>query len=266
MKGLDAGSAGRDQRTDQAQERHASWSSTTACSRPTAPIRSRRKTEVRRMNFTDIFIRQPVLATTVSLLILVLGLRSMIRLPVNQYPRTENSVVTISTAYYGADAQTVAGFHHATARRRDRAGAGHRLPVVEQLSGISTITATLRLNYDANRALTEINTQVNSVRNQLPPAAQQPVLTVQDGPDDRRHVHGLLQRHVAQQQRHRLPGARRQAQARFDRGRADRRNSWRAPSSRCAHGSIRSEWRHTASPRPTCPTRSPATTISRRSA
>jgi multidrug efflux pump len=62
------------------------------------------------MNFTDIFIRRPVLAMVVSLLIVVLGLRALSGLPVNQYPKTENGVVTISTAYYGADAATVAGF------------------------------------------------------------------------------------------------------------------------------------------------------------
>ncbi len=62
------------------------------------------------MNFTDFFIRRPVLATTVSLLIVVLGMRSLFNLPINQYPRTQNAVVTISTTYYGADAQTVAGF------------------------------------------------------------------------------------------------------------------------------------------------------------
>ena len=58
------------------------------------------------MNFTDIFIRKPVLATTISLLILVLGIRSLVGLPVRQYPKTQNAVVTISTAYYGADART----------------------------------------------------------------------------------------------------------------------------------------------------------------
>src|SRR5574340_839620 len=62
------------------------------------------------MNLTDLFIRRPVLASTLSLLILVLGLRSIFSLPVNEFPQTQNSVVTISTAYYGADAQTVAGF------------------------------------------------------------------------------------------------------------------------------------------------------------
>ncbi len=62
------------------------------------------------MNFTDIFIKRPVLAMVVSLLILVLGLRSLFGLPLNQYPKTQNAVVTIQTAYYGADAATIAGF------------------------------------------------------------------------------------------------------------------------------------------------------------
>ena len=62
------------------------------------------------MNFTDIFIRRPVLATVISLMILVLGARAYLALPINQYPRTENAVVTVSTTYYGADPATVAGF------------------------------------------------------------------------------------------------------------------------------------------------------------
>ena len=84
------------------------------------------------MNFTDIFIRKPVLATTISLLILVLGARSLFSLSVRQYPKTQNAVVTVSTAYYGADAQTVAGIHHPAARECDRSGAGHRLHVVDE--------------------------------------------------------------------------------------------------------------------------------------
>ncbi len=133
------------------------------------------------MNFTDIFIRRPVLASTLSLLILVLGLRSIFGLPVNEFPRTENAVVTVSTAYYGADAQTVAGF--ITQPLESAIAQAQGIDYLSSTSslGVSTITATLRLNYDANRALTEINTQVASVRNQLPPQAQQPVLTVQTG-------------------------------------------------------------------------------------
>ncbi|TMH34842.1 MAG: multidrug efflux protein [Betaproteobacteria bacterium] len=133
------------------------------------------------MNFTDIFIRKPVLATTVSLLILVLGLRSLVGLSVRQFPKTQNAVVTISTAYYGADADTVAGFITQPLESAIAQAQGIDYLSSTSTLGVSTIIATLRLNYDANRALTEINTQVNSVRNQLPPETQQPVLTVQVG-------------------------------------------------------------------------------------
>jgi multidrug efflux pump len=133
------------------------------------------------MNFTDIFIRRPVLAMVVSLLILVLGLRSLASLPVNQYPHTQNAVVTVTTAYYGADAQTIAGFVTQPLEAAIAQAQGIDYLSSSSSSGVSVITATLRLNYDANRALTEINTQVSSVRNQLPPQAQQPVLTVQTG-------------------------------------------------------------------------------------
>jgi multidrug efflux pump len=133
------------------------------------------------MKFTDLFIRRPVLAVTVSLLIVVLGLRSLFNLPINQYPRTQNAVVTISTTYYGADAKTVAGFITQPLESAIAQAQGIDYLSSSSNSGVSTITATLRLNYDANRALTEINTKVNSVKNQLPTQAQQPVLTVQTG-------------------------------------------------------------------------------------
>jgi multidrug efflux pump len=133
------------------------------------------------MNFTDIFIRRPVLAIVVSLLILVLGLRSLFSLPINQYPHTQNAVVTVSTTYFGADAQTVAGFITQPLESAIAQAQGIDYLSSSSATGVSTITATLRLNYDANRALTEINTQVNSVKNQLPSQAQQPVLTVQTG-------------------------------------------------------------------------------------
>ena len=133
------------------------------------------------MKFTDIFIRRPVLAMVVSLLIVVLGLRSLFSLPINQYPRTQNAVVTVSTTYYGADAQTVAGFITQPLESAIAQAQGIDYLSSSSSSGVSTITATLRLNYDANRALTEINTQVNSVKNQLPAQAQEPVLTVQTG-------------------------------------------------------------------------------------
>jgi multidrug efflux pump len=133
------------------------------------------------MKFTDLFIERPVLSIVVSLLILVLGARAVFQLPVSQYPQTENAVVTVSTTYYGADAQSIAGFITQPLEAAIAQAQGIDYLSSNSVAGVSIITATLRLNYDANRAMTEINTQVNSVRNQLPPAAQQPVITVQIG-------------------------------------------------------------------------------------
>ena len=133
------------------------------------------------MNFTDLFVKKPVLAVVVSLLILVLGIRAVSSLTVRQYPKTENATVTVSTAYYGADAQTIAGFITQPLEQAISQAQGIDYLASSSVQGVSTITATLRLNYDANRALTEITTQVNSVKNQLPPQAQQPVLNVQTG-------------------------------------------------------------------------------------
>ena len=133
------------------------------------------------MKFTDLFINKPVLAMVVSLLILVLGLKAVTSLTVRQYPETENATVTVSTAYYGADAQTMAGFITQPLEQAISQAQGIDYLSSTSVQGVSTITATLRLNYDANRALTEITTQVNSVKNQLPQQAQQPVLTVQTG-------------------------------------------------------------------------------------
>jgi multidrug efflux pump len=133
------------------------------------------------MKFTDIFIKRPVLASVVSLLIVVLGLRSLFSLPINQYPQTRNAVVTVSTTYYGADAQTVAGFITQPLESSIAQAQGIDYLSSASNSGVSVITATLRLNYDSNKALTEITTQVNAVKNALPPQAQAPVITVQMG-------------------------------------------------------------------------------------
>ena len=133
------------------------------------------------MKFTDLFINKPVLAIVVSLLILVLGLRSVSDLSVRQYPKTENAVVTVTTTYYGADAQTVAGFITQPLEAAIAQAQGIDYLSSSSLTGVSTITATLALNYDSNRALTEIQTQISAVTNQLPAQAQQPVITVQVG-------------------------------------------------------------------------------------
>ncbi len=133
------------------------------------------------MNFTDIFIRRPVLATVVSLMILVLGIRSENALPILQYPRTQNAVVTVTTTYYGADPDVIAGFISTPLENAIAQANGIDYMTSTSQSGVSTITVYLRLNYDADKALTEINTKVNSVLNQLPSGSQQPVLTVKVG-------------------------------------------------------------------------------------
>ncbi len=133
------------------------------------------------MKFTDIFIRRPVLATVVSLLLLVLGLRSIELLPVLQFPRTENAVVTVTTTYTGADPDLVAGFITTPLENSIAQANGIDYMTSVSKQSVSTITANLRLNYDTDKALTEIATKVNAVLNQLPPGSQQPVITVQVG-------------------------------------------------------------------------------------
>ena len=133
------------------------------------------------MNFTDIFVRRPVLATVVSLIILVLGLRAVGSLPILQYPRTENTVVTVMTTYYGADPDVIAGFITTPLESAIAQANGIDYMSSTSQSGVSTITVYLRLNYDADKALTEIATKITSVLNQLPTGTQQPVLTVKVG-------------------------------------------------------------------------------------
>jgi multidrug efflux pump len=133
------------------------------------------------MQFTDIFIRRPVLASVVSLLILVLGVRAYFVLPILQYPRTENAVVTVTTIYYGADPDVVAGFITTPLENAIAQANGIDYMNSVSQSGTSTITVTLRLNYDADKALTEINTKIASVLNQLPVGTLQPALVVKIG-------------------------------------------------------------------------------------
>ncbi len=133
------------------------------------------------MHFTDIFVRRPVLASVVSLLILVLGLKAVFSLPILQYPRTENAVVTVTTAYYGADADVVAGFITTPLENAIAQANGIDYLTSTSENGLSTITANLRLNYNSNNALSEISTKVQSVRNQLPPESQQSVIDMSVG-------------------------------------------------------------------------------------
>lgn len=133
------------------------------------------------MNITDIFIKRPVLATVVSLFILVLGIRSLGSLPILQYPFTENAVVTVSTVYIGADPETIAGFITTPLENSIAQANGIDYMTSRSTQSLSTITANLVLNYDANKALSQITNQVNAVVNQLPKSAQLPVINVAIG-------------------------------------------------------------------------------------
>lgn len=133
------------------------------------------------MRFTDIFIQRPVLATVISLLILVLGIRSLTLLQVRQYPYTENAVITVSTVYTGADPALIAGFITTPLENSIAQAQGIDYLTSSSTQGSSSIQANLLLNYDPNKALTEINTKVNAVINQLPKQSQQPTLNIAIG-------------------------------------------------------------------------------------
>jgi multidrug efflux pump len=133
------------------------------------------------MKFTDIFIRRPVLASVVSLVILVVGLRSFSALQVLAYPKTENGVVTVSTSFPGADPDAIAGFITTPMEAAIAQANGIDYMQSTSQSSTSTITVYLRQNYDTSKAAAEINIKVNSVLNQLPTGTLQPVITVKAG-------------------------------------------------------------------------------------
>src|SRR5882757_9649781 len=133
------------------------------------------------MNFTDIFIRRPVLASVVSLVILVVGLRSYSSLQVLAYPKTENGIVTITTTFPGADPDAIAGFITTPIEAAVAQANGIDYMTSISQSSTSTITVNLRQNYDTSKAAAEINIKVNSVLNQLPAGSQQPAITVKVG-------------------------------------------------------------------------------------
>ncbi len=132
-------------------------------------------------SFTEIYVRRPVLASTISLMILALGVRAFFLMNVLEYPKTENAVITISTSLFGASAETVAGFITTPLEEAIAQANGIDYMTSTSASTVSTITVNLVLNYDADKALTEISTQISSVRDQLPEETQNPVLTIQIG-------------------------------------------------------------------------------------
>jgi multidrug efflux pump len=133
------------------------------------------------MQITDLFIKRPVLASVISLLIFTLGLRAIASLPIMQYPFTENAVVTVTTALTGADPATVAAFITTPLENSIAQASGIDYMTSSSTPGTSTITVNLLLNYDALKAVSDITTKVNAVINQLPSASQQPVISVTVG-------------------------------------------------------------------------------------
>src|SRR5215468_1915797 len=118
-------------------------------------------------SFTDIFIRRPVLALAINLVILIAGFQAIRSVNVRQYPRSDNAAVTVTTVYVGASADLVRGFVTTPLERAIAASDGIEYLQSESKLGLSTITAQLKLNYDGNKALAEISSKVNQVRNDL---------------------------------------------------------------------------------------------------
>src|SRR6187399_1407557 len=129
--------------------------------------------------FTDIFVRRPVLAIVVSLVIVIAGLQSIRSLSVRQYPRSDIAVVTVTTAYIGANADLVRGFITTPLERVIASADGIDYMESASAQALSTITVHLKLNYDTNAALTQIQAKVAQVRNDLPPEAQAPVIELE---------------------------------------------------------------------------------------
>jgi multidrug efflux pump len=131
------------------------------------------------MKFTDLFIKRPVLAMVVSLVILIAGLQSVRSLSVRQYPRSDIAVVQVTTVYVGANADLVRGFITTPLERVIASADGIDYMESSSAQGLSTITVHLKLNYDTNAALTQIQAKLAQVRNDLPPESQAPVIDLQ---------------------------------------------------------------------------------------
>ena len=126
------------------------------------------------MKLTDLFIRRPVLAIVVNLIILIAGVQSVRSLSVRQYPRSDIAVVRVTTAYVGAAADLVRGFITTPLERVIASADGIDYIESSSAQGVSTITVHLKLNYDTNAALTQIQAKVAQVRNDLPPRRKRP--------------------------------------------------------------------------------------------
>ena len=131
------------------------------------------------MNLTDLFIRRPVLAVVVSLIIVIAGLQAMRTLKVRQYPHSENATITVTTVYVGASADLVRGFITTPLERVIAAADGIEYISSQSTLGLSTISVRLRLNFDSTKALAEVSSKVDQVRRDLPPEAEVPTINIE---------------------------------------------------------------------------------------
>ena len=131
------------------------------------------------MKLTDLFIKRPVLAICINLVILIAGLQSIRSLSVRQYPRSDTAVIQVTTVYVGANADLVRGFLTTPLERVIASADGIDYMESSSAQSVSTIQVHLKLNYDANAALTQIQAKVAQVRNDLPPESQAPVIELQ---------------------------------------------------------------------------------------
>ncbi len=139
------------------------------------------------MKWTDIFIKRPVLSICINLLIIIGGYQAFQSLSIRQYPRIDSSAAIIKTAYVGASPELVRGFVTTPLERVLASVEGIDYIESESKLGLSTITVRLKLNYDTNAALSQIQSKISQVRNDLPPEAEIPG---QPG-HDRRRARGL---------------------------------------------------------------------------
>src|SRR6266403_436564 len=130
-------------------------------------------------SFTDLFIKRPVLAMVVSFVILIAGLQAIRTINVRQYPRSDIAAITVDTVYVGADAELVRGFITTPLERAIAAADGIDYIQSQSKQGESLITARLKLNYDANKALSDISSKVDAIRRDLPPDAEIPVISIE---------------------------------------------------------------------------------------
>ncbi|MBP7546463.1 MAG: multidrug efflux RND transporter permease subunit, partial [Corallincola sp.] len=133
------------------------------------------------MRFTDIFIRRPVLAASISLLILLLGLNALKGMQVREYPEITNTVVAVTTSYYGASADLIQGFITQPIEQAVAQADNVDFITSSSAAGLSTVTVTMKLNTDPNAALANILAKVNSVRSQLPSEAEDPTVDLSTG-------------------------------------------------------------------------------------